>query len=166
MGIWVDIRFYALWTPQTNLDHPVIITVCNEVAKVMFLHLSVCPRGGVCLSAGIPPPGSRHPPEQTPPRSRPLQSRHPPPKQASPGSRSLPPKTRHPPSWQLLLRTVRILQECILVDLCVGLCGVSYILTRIGVGVGLRDKFISQIFIKIYKKKCLFKQEKTKVVGF
>ena len=58
----------------------VIFTVRNEVAKVMFLHLSVCPQGG-CASvhAGIPPPGAdtpwrRHPPagtdtplEQTPP---------------------------------------------------------------------------------------------------
>ena len=31
-----------------------------------------------------------------------------------------------------------------------GLCGVSYIL--IGIGVGLRDKVISQIFVKIYEK--------------
>ena len=60
-----------------------IITVRNEVAKAVFLHLSVCPRG-VCLSAcwdTTPPLGSRHP----------------------------------PPSRRLLLRTVRILLECILV---------------------------------------------------
>ena len=67
-----------------TVDHTVrwsnlqpLITVRNEVAKVMFLHLSVCPHGGgVCLSAcwdstpwsrhppgvGTPPPRSRHPP--------------------------------------------------------------------------------------------------------
>ena len=39
-----------------------IFTVHNEVAKVMFLHLSVCPQGGsASVHAGIPP-GSRHPP--------------------------------------------------------------------------------------------------------
>ena len=48
------------------------ITGRNEVAKVMFLHLSVCPRGGsASVHAGIPsrsrPPGTRPPPpEQTP----------------------------------------------------------------------------------------------------
>ena len=75
-----------------------IFTVRNEVAKVMFLHLSVIlsTGGGFCFSAcwdtsppgtrppGADPPGSRHPPgadtpqEQTPPRSRPPWSRHPP----------------------------------------------------------------------------------------
>ena len=54
-------------------------------------------------------PGSRHPPEQTPPWSRhPLWSRH------LPWSR--PPQSRHPPpEIRSLLRTVRILLECILV---------------------------------------------------
>ena len=61
----------------------ILITVRNEVAKVMFLQACVCPHGGggVCLSAywDAPweqtPPRSRHPPwEQTSPRSR-----HPPP---------------------------------------------------------------------------------------
>ena len=53
-----------------------IFTVRNKFAKVMFLHVSVCPRG-VCLSAcwdtlseagplEQTPPGDRHPPtEQT-----------------------------------------------------------------------------------------------------
>ena len=54
----------------------VIVTVCIEVSKVMFLHLPVCPQGGeVCLSAcwdttpsptplgaGTPPPGAAPPP--------------------------------------------------------------------------------------------------------
>ena len=66
----------------------ILVTVRNEVAKVMFLHLSVCPQGGVCLSAcwdtnppppGADPPGSRHPLEQTlPPRADTPQCRHPP----------------------------------------------------------------------------------------
>ena len=48
-----------------------VITVRNEVAKVMFLHLYVCPQGGVCLSvcwdttplgAGTPPPREQNRP--------------------------------------------------------------------------------------------------------
>ena len=45
-----------------------LITVCSEVAKVMFLHLSACPQGGglpQCILGYHPqssPPGSRHPP--------------------------------------------------------------------------------------------------------
>ena len=75
-----------------------IFTVRNQVAKVMFLHLSVISvhkGGSASVHAGIPPrptppPGSRHPPEHTP-------------------------QTRHPPGRWLLLRTVPILLECILV---------------------------------------------------
>ena len=42
----------------STLKH-VIFTVCNEVAKVMFLQVCVCPRGGgggipACLAGGIP----------------------------------------------------------------------------------------------------------------
>ena len=66
-----------------------LFTVRNEVAKVMFLHLCVCPQGGsASVHTGYPPPPkqvpspeSRYPPEQVPP---------------PPGSR------------RLLLRTVRI----------------------------------------------------------
>ena len=51
-----------------------ICTVRNEVAKVMFLHLSVCPQG-VCLSAcwntSSPPGADPHPVSRhTAPRSR------------------------------------------------------------------------------------------------
>ena len=39
------------------LEYSRIFTVRNEVAKVMFLHLSVCPQGGSpSVHAGIPPP--------------------------------------------------------------------------------------------------------------
>ena len=43
-----------------------IFTVRNEAAKVMFLHLSVCPQGGsASVHTGIPhPPGAGTPPEQ------------------------------------------------------------------------------------------------------
>ena len=61
-----------------------LITVRNEVAKVMFLQVSVCPHGGggVCLSACWDTTSqSRHPPHEI----------------------------------RSLLRTVRILLECILV---------------------------------------------------
>ena len=62
----------------------VFITVRNKVAKVMFLHLSFCSRGGVvCLSAcwDTPPPGADTPSlwEQTSPQEQtPPGSRHPP----------------------------------------------------------------------------------------
>ena len=128
-------------------------------AKVMFLQVSVILSTGggesASVHAGIPPPPpweqtpweqtppqgadtppsprSRHPPDQTPPRSRPpwTRSRHPP-----PGAE--PPRSRHPlgRSWlwhTVNERPVRILLECILVDLkfreklflgpsCYGLC--------------------------------------------
>ena len=35
-----------------NLSASKMFTVRNEVAKVMFLHLCVCPQGGVCLVPG------------------------------------------------------------------------------------------------------------------
>ena len=65
-----------------------VVTARNEVvAKVIFLRLFVILfTGGVSASvhAGIlpPPPGSRHPPEQTPPWSR-----HPPPLEQTPTPR-------------------------------------------------------------------------------
>ena len=75
---------------STYLPLGLLVTVCNDVAKVMFLHLSLCPRGGESTSvhAGMP-----HPPGADTPRSRP------------------------PHGTRLLLRTVRILLECILVNL-------------------------------------------------
>ena len=75
-----------------------MFTVRNEVAKVMFLQVSVCPQGGgVCLSAwwDTPPPRSRHPPEETP---HPLEQT--PPGADTPGSRhppeQTPPRNKHP----------------------------------------------------------------------
>ena len=90
-----------------------VITVHNEVAKVMFLHLSVILfTGGVCLStcwdttslgAGTPS-GAGTPQDQAPP---------------PPGSRHQHPRSRYPrEKRRLLLRTVHILLECILVSLC------------------------------------------------
>ena len=110
-------KFYP--QPQLCLSNSSFVTVRNEVGKVMFLQVSVCPRGGgswsggawsgVCAwSWGVPDPGgcsrgclflgecllggglvSQHALRQNPP----------------------PPRER----W-LLLRTVRILLECILVS--------------------------------------------------
>ena len=98
------------------------ITVLNEIAKVMFLHLSVCPQGvSASMHARIPP---------TPPP--PARSRHPqgtdfppPPPQGADPSGSRPPRHQEqtppgadptpPPNRRLLLRTVRILLEYILV---------------------------------------------------
>ena len=62
--------------PET-FQRKIIFTVHNEVAKVMFLHQSVCPRGDLpqCMLRYHPPPR-----EQThlPPRADPLWSGHPP----------------------------------------------------------------------------------------
>ena len=68
------------------------------------------------------PPQSRHssqsrpPPEQTSPQSRHPRSRHPP-EQTPLGADTPPPQKRHTPEIRSLLRTVRILLECILVSL-------------------------------------------------
>ena len=110
-----------------------LVTIRNEVAKVMFLQACVCPRGGCLpqcmLGYHTPPPGSRHPPwEQTPPP----RSGHPPgtdtpqsghPREQTPPQEQTPPweqtpflRSIHPPpEIRSLLRTVRILPECILV---------------------------------------------------
>ena len=75
-------------TSKSFTSLTLFFTVRNEVAKVMFLH----------LSAGIPLlPGSKHPPpprEQVPPRSR-----HPP-GAGKPPREQAPPRSRHPPREQ------------------------------------------------------------------
>ena len=84
-----------------------IITVRNEVAKVMFLHLSVSHSvhrgegGGLpqCMLGyhplGADTPRTRHPLEQTPPGTRHLPEQTPPRDQTPSGTRH-PPRTRHP----------------------------------------------------------------------
>ena len=100
-----------------------LITVRNEVAKVMFLHLSVhlsfCSQGGV--PGQVPPtpreqvhtPRQVHPQAGTPPQQVHPQQVHPlagtPPGRYTPGQ-------VHSPGRRLLLQTVRILLECILVS--------------------------------------------------
>ena len=82
----------------------VIITVRNEVAKVMSLQVCVCPQGG-CLVRGVSGPGGMPDPEGV----------------------GIPACIEADPPWErrLLLRTVRILLECILV---IVKCGqISYI---------------------------------------
>ena len=108
-----------------------IFTVCNEVAKVMFLHVSVCPQGEYL---GRYPPGTRYTPSPlgpgTPPRpgTHPQHQVHPHPRTEvhppshprgqvhSSGTRYTPRRDQVPPRRRLLLRTVRILLECILVN--------------------------------------------------
>ena len=104
----------------------ILVTVRNEVAKVMFLQVHVCPWEGLpqCM-LGYPPEQAPPPRDQgglpqcmqAPPGAGTPQSQHPP-EQAPPGAGTpwdQTPQTRPPPSRQLLLRTVRILLECILV---------------------------------------------------
>ena len=122
----------------------IFITVRNEVAKVMLLHLTVILStggwgwgwGSASVHAWIPhlprtrhpPPGTRHPPG--PDLPGPGTPRDQIPLGPDPPGPGTPSRTRHPPrgpdpSYQappppreqrwLLLRTVRILLECILV---------------------------------------------------
>ena len=114
-----------------------IITGRNEVvAKVMFLHVCVCPQGGrvsASVHAGMtdPPEPGRHPPRpgRAPPGpGRPPRPGRTPPDQAEPPrTRQNPPRPgRHPPGpgrpppgsrlqHTVYERPVRILLECILV---------------------------------------------------
>ena len=91
---------------------------CWDTTSVILFTVG----GGVCLSAGIPPPRKHtHPPEASPgkhtprkqtpppPKHTPPRSRHPPGMQNPPGSRHTPPGRRPP------LQMVRIILECILV---------------------------------------------------
>ena len=111
-----------------------IFTVRKKVAKVMFLHLCVCPQG-VCLNAcwdTTPLPEQAHPradslgagtpPGTDPPGADPWEQAPPPeqvPPRAGTTQKQAPPRSRHlPSSRRLLLRMVRILLECILVPLC------------------------------------------------
>ena len=84
-----------------EIVHPVIVTLRNEVVYVMFLHLSVSHSvhrgGGVPGQVPLPRPGI--PPGRYTPQAR------------------CTPWAGTPPSKRLLLRTVRILLECILVEL-------------------------------------------------
>ena len=58
-----------------------VFTIHNEVAKVMFLQMCVCPQGGVGVSAsvhaGIPTPLGADPPRADTPGADTPQSRHP-----------------------------------------------------------------------------------------
>ena len=99
-----------------------LITVRNEVAKVMFLHLSVIlSMGGGCLPQWRGDTTS--PREQTPLRSRPPpRSRHTPPEADTPWSRHPLGADTLPPPRRLPLWTVRILLDCILVgNICFNL---------------------------------------------
>ena len=74
------------------LDKHRFVTARNEVAKVMFLHVSVCPQGGLpqcMLGYNPPPPRSKHPKDQ------PSRSRNTPPEQAPPRTRPTPEPDPH-----------------------------------------------------------------------
>ena len=52
---YVSIMFQTV-TMMMMMTHYTFITIRNEVAKVMFLQMCVCPQGGIpaCLAGGIP----------------------------------------------------------------------------------------------------------------
>ena len=117
------LRNYSHHVSHILILYLYLITVRNEVAKVMFLQASVCPQWGVCLSAwwdtspraDTPQeqthlPGNRYiPPEQTSHQSRHTpRSRHPPGadtpqeqtppwEQTPPPLEQTPPRSRHTP---------------------------------------------------------------------
>ena len=110
------------WRVRRYIYHPQ-----TKFAKVMFLHVSVCPQGVGVVSqhAGVWPGGSPGPhrgegvPRPTPegvsrPTSRGVS-------RPTPRGVSQHALRQTPPSRQLLLRAVRILLECILVIACVWL---------------------------------------------
>ena len=103
---------------QANFLITELITVRNGVAKVMFLQACVCPRGGV--PDQVHPPGTRF---TSWARYTPTPGVDTPPDQVHPSGPGTPPRTRYtplgpgtPPQIRLLLRTVRVLLECILVS--------------------------------------------------
>ena len=86
--------------PYSYVQAAFLLPSHNEVAKVMFLHLCVCPQGGLpqCMlgyhplpGAGTTLPWSRHPPV-----AGTAQSRHPP-EQAHLPPEQAPPWSMHPP---------------------------------------------------------------------
>ena len=112
-----------------------VITVRNQVARVMFLQACVCPQGGWCLPQCMLgyhtlPPRADTPQEQTPPGSGPPGADTPPQSRHPPGADT--PGSRHPPEIRSLLRTVRILLECILVYMVE--CGQTFTFARQNTG--------------------------------
>ena len=95
----------ACYRPQRSCEGYVFTPVCHSV------H-----RGGVCLSAcwDTTPREQTHPPSRHPPGA----DTHPSRADTTPGSRHPPEQT--PPGRRLPLRTVRILLECILVRKLMG----------------------------------------------
>ena len=71
-----------------------IFTVRNEVAKVMFLHMSVCPQGGV---PGQVPPGTRYTPPHRDQVHTPWDQVHPPGTRYTPLGSGIPPGPGTPP---------------------------------------------------------------------
>ena len=120
--------FHLIKEIEINLGvFEIIITVRKEVSKVMFLQACVCPHGG-CLPQCVLGyhPRSRHPPaKETPCQGDPLcQGDFPtketplprrPPAKETPHQGDPPAKGTPTPERRPLLRTVRILLECILV---------------------------------------------------
>ena len=127
--------FRHSWPFQALICHSKTISTCyrpqTKFPKVMFLHVSVCPWGAVCSRGGLLLGGvcSRGGGVSAPrgvcswggspgPHSGGSPGPHP---GGSPGphlggvSRPTPRGVSAPPWWQLLLRVVRILLECILV---------------------------------------------------
>ena len=176
--IWLICAMHSLWSidPFPHMSsasyslHALFLPSATKLRRLCFYRrLSVHKvGGGVCLSAcwdttpqkQTPPKKQTPPQEQTPPRAAeqtPPKSRHPP-------EADTPPKSRHPPKEadtpppeiRPLLRTVRILLECILE--CAGFRHLSW-LARITVSVRSwqamqlervhRAHSVSPIYIKV-----------------
>ena len=139
-SLFAPCALFDLFALCTLCGQSIHFPIC-PLLLIHFMHFFYRPQRscegyvftGVCLStrwvgvsasvhAGIPLPKSRHPQEaDTPPRADTPQKQTPPQEQTPP-QKQTPPKSRHPPKEadtpppeiRPLLRTVRILLECIL----------------------------------------------------
>ena len=133
-------------------------SIQNQRSCEGYVFTGIClSTGGVSASvhAGIPPPGADIPWEQTSPLP---QSRHPPRADTplgadTPQSRHLPQSIHPPPEIRSLLRTVRILLECILVTYNFGTygCFLEYVTLPFSI------RLHTCIKCTVFRKECVLK---------
>ena len=125
----IDQLFANILAQHFFLNHEIILVdrsllpSATKLRRLCFYRRLSVHRGGggVCLSAYWDTTHTHtHPQKQTPPQSRPPRTRYPP-DQTPPWSRHPTGSDTPPPKIRPLLRTVRILLECILVQRTISL---------------------------------------------